>query len=72
MNPTGQEMEHVAEIFKVPHFRQLIGQKQQLKGLPVADPFLVARGAGSAEAIAHRFSRFLVGSEDPDRRRVNQ
>ena len=29
----------------MPHFRQLIGQKQRLKGLPVADPFLVARGA---------------------------
>lgn len=45
LDPTGQEMEHVAEIFKVPHFRQLIGQKAQLKGMPVADPFLVARGA---------------------------
>lgn len=45
LDPTGQEMEQVAEIFKVPHFRQLIGQKAQLKGMPVADPFLVARGA---------------------------
>ena len=37
-------MEYVAQIFRVPHFRQLIGVKQQLKGSPVADPFLVARG----------------------------
>jgi hypothetical protein len=44
-DPTEEEMEYVAQIFRVPHFRQLIGQKQQLKGLPVADPFLVARGA---------------------------
>jgi len=43
--PTGDEMEYVTEIFRVEHFRQLIGKKQQLKGLPVADPFLVARGA---------------------------
>lgn len=43
--PTSEEMEYVAEIFKVDHFRQLIGKKQQLKGLPVADPFLIARGA---------------------------
>ena len=40
-----KEMEYVAQIFRVPHFRQLIGVKQQLKGSPVADPFLVARGA---------------------------
>lgn len=43
--PISEEMEFVAEIFRVPHFRQLIGLKQQLKGLPVADPFLIARGA---------------------------
>lgn len=42
--PTGDEMACVADIFKVDHFRQLIGQKQQLTGAPVADPFVVARG----------------------------
>ena len=45
LDPTKGEMEYVAQIFRVPHFRQLIGVKQQLKGSPVADPFLVARGA---------------------------
>lgn len=45
-SPTNSEMLFVAEIFKVPHFRQLIGQKQQLRGWPVADPFIIARGAG--------------------------
>ena len=44
LDPTEEEMEYVAQIFRVPHFRQLISQKQQLKGLPAADPFLVARG----------------------------
>jgi hypothetical protein len=42
--PTEEEMEIVADILRIPHFQQLIGEKQRLKGLPVADPFLVARG----------------------------
>lgn len=41
--PSTEEMAYVAEIFGVPHFRQIIGEKQRLKGLPVADPFIVAR-----------------------------
>ncbi|GAB4287742.1 MAG: DUF4411 family protein [Coriobacteriia bacterium] len=43
-DPSADEMAAVARVFNVPHFQQLIGQRQQLKGLPVADPFLVARG----------------------------
>jgi hypothetical protein len=41
--PVQAEMNYVAEIFKIHHFRQLIGEKQRLRGLPVADPWLVAR-----------------------------
>jgi hypothetical protein len=41
--PSEEEMHAVAEIFSVEHFRQLIGEKQRLRGSPVADPFLVAR-----------------------------
>ena len=40
--PTAEEMQFVAEIFRVPHFHGLIGQKQRLKGDPVADPFVIA------------------------------
>jgi hypothetical protein len=40
--PTAEEAKFVAEIFKVPHFRILVGEKQRLKGQPVADPFLIA------------------------------
>jgi hypothetical protein len=40
--PSEIEMGYVGEIFAVPHFRQLIGQRQLLKGSPVADPWLVA------------------------------
>lgn len=40
--PEPNETLFVAEIFKVPHFRTLVGGAQQLKGQPVADPFLIA------------------------------
>jgi len=40
--PEAPELKFVAEIFKVPHFQSLIGEKQRLKGNPVADPFVIA------------------------------
>ena len=40
--PSAEELEKVAEILAVPHFQQLIGAKQRLRGLPVADPFVIA------------------------------
>jgi hypothetical protein len=40
--PSAEEGQFVAEIFKIDHFRILVGEKQQLKGQPVADPFLIA------------------------------
>lgn len=43
--PAEAEMEMVAEIFRIPHFQQLIGEKQRLRGQPVADPFIVARAS---------------------------
>jgi hypothetical protein len=42
--PSADEMEYVAAIFRVPHFQQMIGAKQLSRGMPVADPFLIARG----------------------------
>jgi len=41
--PTSGELEQVAAILAVKHFQQLIGEKQRLRGWPVADPFVVAR-----------------------------
>lgn len=32
----------VAKILSIPHFQTLIGEKQRLMGLPVADPFVIA------------------------------
>ena len=40
--PTGKETEIVAQIFQIPKFQHLIGQRQRLKGSPVADPWLIA------------------------------
>ena len=40
--PSTEELQFVAKIFQVPHFQGLIGQKQRLKGDPVADPFVIA------------------------------
>lgn len=40
--PTPQELQFVAEIFKIQHFQGLIGAQQRLKGMPVADPFVIA------------------------------
>ncbi len=40
--PNAMELQFVAQIFQIPHFRGLIGQKQRLKGDPVADPFVIA------------------------------
>lgn len=42
--PTPEEQAYVADIFAIPHFQQLVGIKQIERGMPVADPFVVARG----------------------------
>jgi hypothetical protein len=44
-DPSEDEMRCAADILAVPHFQQMIGEQQRLKGLPVADPWVVARGA---------------------------
>jgi hypothetical protein len=42
LTPDPQETGFLGEIFKVPHFRTLVGEAQRLRGYPVADPFVVA------------------------------
>src|SRR5688572_17655577 len=39
---TAVEGQFVAEIFAIPHFQTLVGQRQQMAGKPVADPFIIA------------------------------
>lgn len=43
--PDARETAFVARILAVPHFRGLIGEKQRLRGTPVADPFLIVRAS---------------------------
>ncbi len=45
LTPSPEEMAFVANIFSVPHFQQLVGEKQRLLGRPVADPFVIASAA---------------------------
>lgn len=40
--PTSGELSFVSEIFKIPHYQQIVHEKQRLKGTPVADPFVIA------------------------------
>lgn len=40
--PTVKEYGILREIFEIKHFEQLVGEKQRLRGTPVADPFLIA------------------------------
>lgn len=40
--PNQDELRFVETIFQVPHFQSLIGEQQRLKGMPVADPFVIA------------------------------
>ena len=55
--PTADQMRFVAEIFRVPHFQALIGEKQRLTGTPVADPFVIAcaRVRGGTVVTEERF-----------------
>lgn len=41
--PTQQEQQFVTTIFAVAHFQALISKQAQLRGTPVADPFVIAR-----------------------------
>jgi hypothetical protein len=55
--PNIEETQFVAKILAVPHFQQLIGEKQRLRGTPVADPFIIARAGvlGGTVVTEERF-----------------
>jgi hypothetical protein len=40
--PTSTELLFIPKIFQVNHFKALIGEREKLKGTPVADPFVIA------------------------------
>lgn len=49
--PTASEAAFVAQIFAVPHFQALVGEKQRLLGSPVADPFIIASARERAGCV---------------------
>ena len=49
--PDGAQTAFVAQIFMIPQFRALIGAKQQQRGQPVADPFVVACAKANAATV---------------------
>lgn len=51
LSPTSVETAFIAEIFRVPHFQALVGHVQQLRGAPVADPFIVASARVSGRCV---------------------
>ena len=61
--PDAAEMPFIPRIFAVRHFQQLIGEKQRLRGTPVADPFLIAR--------AHALQGTVVTEESPKPNKPN-
>lgn len=50
-NPTDGELRIVAEIFKNRHFQTLVKRQNLLKGLPVADPFIVASAKANRSLV---------------------
>lgn len=64
--PSEDEMAAVAEIFRVAHFQQLIGEKQRLRGQPVADPFLVARAKCGGGCVVTQEGRLPNAAKIPN------
>lgn len=42
LTPGSKEMEFVSQIFLVPQYQHMVEIKKRLKGIPVADPFIIA------------------------------
>ena len=49
--PGPQETAFVAQIFEVPHFQELVGRRQQLQGMPVADPWVIAAAHAAGASV---------------------
>lgn len=47
--PASDELNFVEKIFKITKFRELVKRKDQLKGNPVADPFVIAKAQALEE-----------------------
>lgn len=47
--PTEAERVFIAQVFNVPHFRNSIPERSLASGVPVADPYLVAKAGASLD-----------------------
>ena len=43
--PSSGEQDFIAQIFRIPHFLNLLSAKAITKGTPVADPFVIAKAS---------------------------
>jgi len=51
LNPTTEEFNFVADIFRITHFQAMIRKKERLQGKPVADPFVIAKAKISGACV---------------------
>lgn len=50
-NPSREETEFIAQIFRVNHFQGLVEKKRILEGKPDADPFIIAKAKIEAASV---------------------
>lgn len=62
--PTQAEMTFVREVFAVPRFLEMVHKKQVLRGMPVADPFVIAAAKVQAACVVSE------EAEKPDSARI--
>ena len=66
LRPTAGELEFVARIFAIPHFQQLVGEKQRRLGMPVADPFIIASAHEREACVVTEESRKAHAGKIPN------
>lgn len=64
--PTTKELYIVSEIFKLPQYLGLVKRQNLLKGLPVADPFIVASAKIKTAFVVTQEIRVKSGARIPN------
>ena len=64
--PTDKELHIVSEIFKRPQYLGLVKRQNLLKGLPVADPFIVASAKIHKAYVVTQEARVKNGARIPN------
>jgi hypothetical protein len=55
--PSSEKLAFVADIFRVPHFQDLVRKQERLQGKPVADPFVIAKAKVANGCVITQESR---------------